>query len=128
MDIQKIISDIVSKVTGNSDLIQKLTSDPAATIKELTGFEVNADQIKEIINGVTKALGENAGDVLKEGEEVEVKITAIDEENKKVSLSIRALMPGEQPAPEAEEIAPETSAVVATSGEENDILPEEDAE
>ena len=67
MDIQKMISDIVSKVTGNSDLIKKLTSDPAATIKELTGFEVNADQIKEIINGVTKALGENTGDVIKEG-------------------------------------------------------------
>ena len=67
MDIQKIISDIVSKVTGNSDLIQKLTSDPAATIRELTGLEVNADQIREIISGVTKALGENAGDVLKEG-------------------------------------------------------------
>ena len=67
MDIQKLISEIVSKVTGNSDLIKKLTSDPAATIKELTGFEVDADQIKEIINGVTKALGDNAGDVIKEG-------------------------------------------------------------
>ena len=67
MDIQKMINDLVSKVTGNSDLFSKLTSDPAATIKELTGFDVNADQIKEIINGVTKALGENAGDVLKEG-------------------------------------------------------------
>ncbi len=67
MDIQKMINDLVSKVTGNSDLFEKLTSDPAATIKELTGFDVNADQIKEIINGVTKALGENAGDVLKEG-------------------------------------------------------------
>ena len=67
MDIQKMINDLVSKVTGNSDLFAKLTSDPAATIKELTGFDVNADQIKEIINGVTEALGENAGEVLKEG-------------------------------------------------------------
>ena len=67
MDIEKLINDIVSKVTGDSDLIKKLTSDPAATIKELTGFEVDADQIKEIISGVTKALGENAGDVIKEG-------------------------------------------------------------
>ena len=67
MDIQKTISDIVSKVTGNSDLIKKLTSDPAATIKELTGLDVNADQIKEIVSGVTKALSDNAGDAIKEG-------------------------------------------------------------
>ncbi|MBQ9252541.1 MAG: hypothetical protein IJ188_07895 [Clostridia bacterium] len=67
MDIQKIISDIVAKVTGDSDLIKKLTADPAAVIKELTGFEVNADQVKEIVAGVTKALGSNAGDLLKEG-------------------------------------------------------------
>ncbi len=68
MDIQKIISDLVAKVTGNSDLLKKLTSDPAATIKELTGLDVNADQIKEIISGVTNALGDNAGDLLKDGQ------------------------------------------------------------
>jgi len=67
MDIQKLISDIVAKVTGNSDLIKKFTSDPAAIIKQLTGFEVNADQLKEIVSGVTKALGNNVGDVVKEG-------------------------------------------------------------
>ena len=67
MDIQKIISDIVSKVTGNNDLIKKFTSDPAAIIKELTGFEVNADQLKEIVSGVTRALGTNAADTLKQG-------------------------------------------------------------
>ena len=66
MDIQKIISDIVAKVTGNNDLIKKFTADPAAMIKELTGFDVSADQIKEIVAGVTKALGISAGDVLKE--------------------------------------------------------------
>ena len=67
MDIQKMVSDIVGKVTGNSDLIQKFTSDPAGMIKELTGFEVNADQLKEIVAGVTKMLGNNVGDVVKEG-------------------------------------------------------------
>ena len=34
-----------------------------------------------------------------------MKITNIDEENKKVSLSIRALMDGERPAPAKEEAA-----------------------
>ncbi len=42
------------------------------------------------------------GDVLSEGEQVDVKITAIDEEKHKVSLSIRALL---QPAEEAVEDA-----------------------
>ena len=77
MDIQKIISDIVSKVTGNSDLIKKFTSDPAAIIKELTGFEVNADQLKEIVSGVTKAIGVNADDVLKEGKGILDKVKGI---------------------------------------------------
>jgi 4-hydroxy-3-methylbut-2-enyl diphosphate reductase len=40
-------------------------------------------------------------EVLKEGQEVEVKITGIDNDNKKVSLSIRALM--EKPPVKAEE-------------------------
>lgn len=67
MDIQKMISEIVSKVTGNTDLIKKFTSDPAAVIKELLGIDVNADQIKEIVAGVTSALGDNASDAIKEG-------------------------------------------------------------
>ena len=42
-------------------------------------------------------------EVLSEGQEVDVKITNIDEENKKVSLSIRALMDAERFAPAREE-------------------------
>ena len=67
MDIQKVISDIVSKLTGNNDLIKKFTSNPAAIIKQLTGFDANANQLKEIVASVTKALGIDAGDALKEG-------------------------------------------------------------
>ncbi len=67
MDIQKIISDLVSKLTGNSDLISKFTADPAAIIKQVTGLDVSADQIKEIVAGVTEKLGIKADDVLKEG-------------------------------------------------------------
>ena len=43
---------------------------------------------------------EKPGDVLSEGQTVDAKIIAIDEENKKVSLSIRALLEGE---PEVED-------------------------
>lgn len=54
---------------------------------------------------------EKPGDVLQEGQMVDVKITDIDFDNKKVSLSIRALL--EPDEVEAEE-APETEAVEAT--------------
>ena len=43
---------------------------------------------------------EKPGEVLSEGQSVEAKITAVDEEKKKISLSIRALL-----APAAEEVA-----------------------
>ena len=42
------------------------------------------------------------GDVLSEGQMVDAKITAIDYENKKVSLSIRALLEGASVADEEE--------------------------
>ena len=45
-------------------------------------------------------------DVLAEGQDVQVKITDVDAENKRISLSIRALL-----APEAEEVE-ETEEVV----------------
>ncbi len=68
MDIQKIISEVVSKLTGNTDLIRKFTADPSAIIKQLTGFIANADQLKEIVAGVSKALGIDAGEALKQGQ------------------------------------------------------------
>ena len=46
-------------------------------------------------------------DVLAEGQEVQVKITDVDAENKRISLSIRALL-----APAAEEVAEEAEEVV----------------
>ncbi|MBE6977705.1 MAG: bifunctional 4-hydroxy-3-methylbut-2-enyl diphosphate reductase/30S ribosomal protein S1 [Ruminococcaceae bacterium] len=46
-------------------------------------------------------------DVLAEGQDVQVKITDVDAENKRISLSIRALL-----APEAEEVVEETEEVV----------------
>ena len=46
---------------------------------------------------------EKPGDVVSEGDTVDAKITAIDEENKKVSLSIRALLEDSAPADEDDE-------------------------
>ncbi|MBO5257890.1 MAG: S1 RNA-binding domain-containing protein, partial [Clostridia bacterium] len=47
----------------------------------------------------------NPADVLEKGQEVDVKIVGIDEENQKVSLSIRALLADEAAAEEAEIVA-----------------------
>ncbi len=78
------------------------------------------------ISQITNTRIAKVSDALKEGDEVEAKIIAVDEENQKISLSMRALIPGEAAPAEAKEEAPEdTEELVATSGEENDILPEE---
>ncbi len=73
------------------------------------------------------------GDVLTVGDVVEAKITAIDEEKHKVSLSIRALSePAPAPAPEEpaeEESAPAEDALVyevSADGEATGIAPEAD--
>jgi len=57
-------------------------------------------------------------DVLAEGQEVQVKITEIDTENKRISLSIRALLAAEEevaeePAEEVEEVAEEAAEETA---------------
>ena len=67
MDISKIISDLVGKLTGNKDLIAKFTKDPIGAIKELLGIDIGKDQVGEIVKGVTAQLGDLSGDVVKEG-------------------------------------------------------------
>ena len=77
MDIQKIIADIVAKIGGNKDLISQFTSDPTKLIKDLTGLDISADQITEIVKGVTSKLGIDAADVLKEGKGLLDKVKGI---------------------------------------------------
>jgi len=67
MDIQKIIGDLVSKLTGNQDLIAQFTSNPAELIKKLTGFDLGGADLTAVIKGVTDKLGIDAGDLLKQG-------------------------------------------------------------
>ena len=72
-----------------------------ATVVSLTSFGAFA----QIINGVDGLIHisqiankrvDNVADMLKVGDEVEVKITDIDTEKKRISLSIRALLPEEE--------------------------------
>ncbi len=52
---------------------------------------------------------EKPQDELQIGQEVEAKITAVDYERKRISLSIRALLPEEEVAPEVAEVAEEAA-------------------
>ena len=74
MDIQKIISDLVAKLTGNKDLIASFTKDPIKAVKDLLGIDINTDQVSEIVKGVTSQLGNLTGDVAKEGKGLVEKI------------------------------------------------------
>ena len=66
MDIQKIISDLVAKLTGNKDLIAKFTSNPLGIIKELLGIDLDPAQVGDVVKGVTSQLGDITGDAAKE--------------------------------------------------------------
>lgn len=66
MDIQKIISDLVAKLTGNKDLIAKFTSNPLGIIKELLGIDLDPTQVGDVVKGVTSQLGDITGDAAKE--------------------------------------------------------------
>jgi len=62
MDIQKMISDLVSKLTGNKDLIAKFTSDPLGSIKNLLGIDLDPSMLSDVVQGVTSKLGDLTGD------------------------------------------------------------------
>jgi len=66
LDIQKIISDLIGKLTGNKDLIEKFTSDPLSLIKDLLGIDLNPSQLAEVVKGVTEKLGDITGDAANE--------------------------------------------------------------
>ena len=67
MDLQKIISDLVSKLTGNKDLISKFTSNPLSVVKDLLGIDLDKSQLATVVKGVTDKLGLDAGNLAKEG-------------------------------------------------------------
>ena len=87
-----------------------------AKVVGLTAFGAFANIIPGIdglihISQISNKRIEKPADVLSVGDEVEAKITGIDFEKKRVSLSIRALLPEAQPV--AEEPAAEEDEVVA---------------
>ena len=66
MDIQKLIGDLVAKLTGNKDLIAKFTSNPLGAINDLLGIDLDPSQLDEVVKGVTGQLGDITGDAAKQ--------------------------------------------------------------
>lgn len=104
------------------------------TIVSITSFGAFARIIEGIdglihISQIANQRVENVGDILKVGDEVQVKITDIDDEQKRISLSMRALLPEEPKAEEAEEIAEEEpeSDVVYSTEDDHSFDDEEEA-
>ena len=60
MDISKIISDLVGRLTGNKDLIAKFTSNPLSVIKDLLGIDLDPSMLDDVVKGVTGQLGGDA--------------------------------------------------------------------
>ena len=52
MDIQKIIADVVAKLTGNPDLIKSFLSNPVELLEKTFGIDLPDDQINQVIEGV----------------------------------------------------------------------------
>ncbi len=92
------------------------------TIVSITSFGAFARIIDGIdglihISQIANQRVENVSDILKVGDEVQVKITEIDADQERISLSMRALLPEEPKAEEAEEAVdeePESDVVYST--------------
>ena len=52
MDIQKIITEVVSKLTNDKALKESFLKDPVKVVEKLTGIDLPNDQINAIIEGV----------------------------------------------------------------------------
>ena len=52
MDIQKIINDVVAKLTSDPELIKSFLSNPVQLLEKTFGIDLPDDQINQVIEGV----------------------------------------------------------------------------
>ena len=62
-NITKYVEQVVSKLTGNSGLIEQFKKNPAKIVTDILGIKLDADVIQAIIKAVSGKL--NLGDVAK---------------------------------------------------------------
>ena len=63
MDIQKIISDVVARLTSNPDLIKSFLGNPVELLEKTFGIDLPDDQINQGIEGVKAKLDPSKLDV-----------------------------------------------------------------
>ena len=62
MDIKEIISDVVSKISGNKDLLKKFKKNPLDIVKSLIGnIDLPDGALDTIVNAVKTQLGNKGG-------------------------------------------------------------------
>jgi len=59
MDIQKIITDTLSKLKNDDGLKTAFLADPVGTLEKTLGIDLPDEQIKQVIDGIKAKLGEN---------------------------------------------------------------------
>lgn len=52
MDIQKIIGDVVAKLTSDPELVKSFLSNPVETLEKTFGVDLPDDQINQVIEGI----------------------------------------------------------------------------
>lgn len=56
MDIQKIITDVLAKLEGDDNLIEKFTANPVKTLEGLLNVDLPDDQINAVIDAIKAKL------------------------------------------------------------------------
>ena len=65
MDTEKIVSEVISKLTSNKDLMAAFTKDPVATLEKTLGIDLPDEQINAVIAEVKKKIAsEGASGIL----------------------------------------------------------------
>ena len=64
-DISKYAEQVVSKLTGNNEMISKFKADPTKTVTDLLGIKLDDNIVQSIIKLVISKL--NLGDLTKKG-------------------------------------------------------------
>ena len=63
MDIQKIIADVVARLTSNPDLIKSFLSNPVQLLEKTFGIDLPDDQINKVIEGVKSQIDRSKFDL-----------------------------------------------------------------
>ena len=64
-DITKYAEQVISKITGNNEMISRFKSNPAKTVTDLLGIKLDDNIIQSIIKLVTSKL--DLGELAKKG-------------------------------------------------------------